>query len=230
MGSKPDLNFKNPKVIAYFKEVMKFWIDMGVDGFRFDAVTLLVENGDGKLKNQPESYEIYQDFRNFLDNTYPEREIFTVAESEPPYNSYLGNGNDMFNAVFNFRFNTTVIRTVKNATPFTKSGASMLESIVTSYIKDLKDKEGGFYATLLSNHDSYAGLRPFRQFDGNLGKTKLAGSILLTMPGIPFVYYGEEIAMDTYTGSKSDRWLRNCMIWDDSENSGFTTGKRLDND
>ncbi len=223
--NKPDLNYKNPEVVAYMKSVVKFWLDMGVDGFRFDAVTLLVENGDGKLKNQAENSVIYRDLRKYIDENYKSRDIFTVCESEPPYNLYLGKGNDMFNASFQFKFNGTLIRTVKNQTPFTDNGVNMIESIPKQNSLELKLADGAFYATLLSNHDSYAGYRPYRQFDGDIGKTKLAGALYLTLPGIPFVYYGEELGLDTYTSSKSDKWLRNCMIWDETANFGFTDAK-----
>lgn len=227
--SKPDLNFKNPEVLEYYKDVVRFWLDLGVDGFRFDAVTLLVENGPDQIKHQPESFQIFREIRKLIDTTYPDREIFTVAESEPPYNDYLGSGDDMFHAVFNFKFNNTILRTIKQEKPYTNKCVSMIETIAKQYAKELSGKKGGFYGIPLSNHDTYAGNRPFQQLGQNLAKTKLAGAVYLTLPGIPFVYYGEEIAMDTYTRSKSDRWLRTCMIWEDlpGKNYGFGTADKL---
>ena len=228
-ASKPDMNFRNPKVLDYYKQVVKFWLDKGVDGFRYDAVTMLVENGANGLKHQPESFAVFRDLRAFMDENYPDRDVFTVAEAEPDYVQYLGNGNDTFHAVFNFKYNNTVIRTVKNGKPYTNKGTSMIETIAQSYAKELKDKIGGFYGTLLSSHDSYGGNRPFQQLDGNVGKTKLVGTIYLTLPGIPFVYYGEEIGMNTYTRSKYDRWLRTCMTWEGNEvkNNGFGNADKL---
>ncbi len=228
-ASKPDMNFHNPKVIEYYKQVIKFWLDLGVDGFRYDAVTMLVENGADKLKHQPESFAVFRELRAFMDKNYPERDIFTVAEAEPEYTQYLGNGNDTFHSVFNFKYNNTIIRTVKNGKPYTGKGVSMIETIAENYAKDLKNKTGGFYGTLLSSHDSYGGNRPFQQLGGNVGKTKLAGAVYLTLPGIPFIYYGEEIGMNTYTVSKYDRWLRTCMTWEGNEvkNNGFGTADRL---
>ncbi len=226
VNTKPDLNYKNPEVVNYMKNVMKFWLDLGVDGFRFDAVTLLVENSENAIKHQPESFQIYREFRKFVEENYPDRDIFFVAESEYPYVDYLGNGKDMFHAVFDFKINNTVMRIIKDESPITDNGVNMVESIIVKYTKDLKDKDGGFLATLLSNHDLYAGLRPFRQFEENIEKCKLAGSIYLTLPGIPFVYYGEEIGMDTTTKFKGDRFLRVPMQWDDSENAGFTSSAK----
>ena len=228
-ASKPDMNFRNPKVLDYYKQVVKFWLDKGVDGFRYDAVTMLVENGANGLKHQPESFAVFRDLRAFMDENYPDRDVFTVAEAEPDYVQYLGNGNDTFHAVFNFKYNNTIIRTVKSGKPYTNKGTSMIETIAKGYAKDLKDKIGGFYGTLLSSHDSYGGNRPFQQLDGNVGKTKLVGTIYLTLPGIPFVYYGEEIGMNTYTRSKYDRWLRTCMTWEGNEvkNNGFGNADKL---
>lgn len=228
-ASKPDMNFRNPKVLDYYKQVVKFWLDKGVDGFRYDAVTMLVENGDGNYKHQPESFAVFRELRAFMDENYPDRDVFTVAEAEPEYTQYLGNGTDTFHAVFNFKYNNTIIRTVKNGKPYTNKGVSMIETIAKSYAKELKDKIGGFYGTLLSSHDSYGGNRPFQQLGGDVGKTKLVGAIYLTLPGIPFVYYGEEIGMNTYTVSKYDRWLRTCMTWEGNEvkNNGFGTADRL---
>lgn len=228
-SSKPDMNFRNPKVLDYYKQVVKFWLDKGVDGFRYDAVTMLVENGDGNYKHQPESFAVFRELRAFMDENYPGRDVFTVAEAEPEYTQYLGNGTDTFHAVFNFKYNNTIIRTVKNGKPYTNKGVSMIETIAKSYAKELKDKIGGFYGTLLSSHDSYGGNRPFQQLGGDVGKTKLVGAIYLTLPGIPFVYYGEEIGMNTYTVSKYDRWLRTCMTWEGNEvkNNGFGTADRL---
>lgn len=226
VNSKPDLNYKNPEVINYIKNVMKFWLEIGVDGFRFDAVTLLVENGENAIKHQPESFLLYREFRKFIEENYPDRDIFLVAESESPYVDYLGNGKDMFNAVFDFKINNTIMRIVKDESPIADNGTNMVESIIIKYVKDLKDKDGAFLATLLSNHDLYAGLRPFRQFNENIDKCKLAANIYLTMPGIPFVYYGEEIGMDTTTKFKGDRFLRVPMQWDDSQNAGFTIANK----
>ncbi|MBQ2294653.1 MAG: hypothetical protein II258_04655, partial [Spirochaetales bacterium] len=128
-ASKPDMNFRNPKVLDYYKQVVKFWLDKGVDGFRYDAVTMLVENGDGNFKHQPESFAVFRELRAFMDENYPDRNVFTVAEAEPDYVQYLGNGNDTFHAVFNFKYNNTVIRTVKNGKPYTNKGTSMIETI-----------------------------------------------------------------------------------------------------
>lgn len=225
--TKPDLNYKNPEVREYMKKVMRFWINLGVDGFRFDAVSLLIENGVGMEKNQPETYTYYQELRKMLDTEFADREIFTVAESEPPYESYLGSGKDMFNAVFNFKPGGTIMRMVDKEFVLSSNGVHMIGSIPESMERKLSKLEGfAYYGTLLTNHDMYTGNRPFQQLGENAEKAALAGAIYLTLPGIPFVYYGEEIAMDTYTRSKGDRWLRCCMLWDDSKNAGFTSAPK----
>jgi len=225
VNTKPDLNYDNPEVLEYMKNVMRFWLDIGVDGFRFDAVADIFEE---EAKNFP----VIKELRKVLeDDKYKDRDLFTIGESSSqPYLKYLGNGKDMFHAVFNFQTNRKFLDYVKYGTPYSSNDLFLIEAdIVTRYVKDISKVEGAFYGTLLTNHDSFTAedekklKRPFTLYDGDTEKTKLAGSIYLTMPGIPFVYYGEEYGMDTYTASKSDRWLRSCMQWDDSNNAGFTT-------
>lgn len=224
VNTKPDLNLENPEVIEYLKSVMRFWLDVGVDGFRFDAVTNFT---DSEEKNQ----EIFREFRKVLyEDAYKEKDLFVIAEaSSIPYSKYLGNGKDMFNAVFDFKAASGFMRMVKSGAPFTKSGVNLVEDIVRKYAEDKNFAvvNGSFYGVLLTNHDLFTGqFRPFREFEGNMEKTKLAGSLYITFPGIPFVYYGEEIALDTPTSFKGDRFLRCCMQWDDSANAGFTTNAK----
>ncbi len=229
VNSKPDLNYDNPEVLAYMKNVMRFWLDAGVDGFRFDAVADVTESDE-------QNFQIFRDFRKVIhEEKYNSKDIFLIGESSSqPYTKYLGTGKDMFHAVFNFQSNRKVLNLVKEETPYTTKGLFLIEEdLVKRYAKDLKNTEGGFYGTLLTNHDSFSAednkklKRPFTFFEQNVEKTKLAGSLYLTFPGIPFVYYGEEIGMDTFTASKSDKWLRSCMQWDDSKNSGFSPADKL---
>lgn len=219
VNTKPDLNYDNPEVMEYFKNVMRFWLDKGVDGFRFDAVSHIF---DDNQKNKI----AFREFRSVIkEDKYKDKDIFIIAEtSARPYSHTLG--NDMFHAVFNFPLAKTFLNYAKSGSPVGRSGTNFIGHEVGRMFKELK--KGTFYGTLLTNHDIFTGHRPYQQFDENIGQTKLAGSIYLTLPGIPFVYYGEELAMGTYTASKSDRWLRNCMIWNDNkdENYGFSSAKR----
>lgn len=217
--TKPDLNYGNPEVVEYMKSVMKYWIDLGVDGFRYDAISLLCEDKD-KIENNPDNFIVMKELKKFIDDNYKDREIFIVAEAASEQKKYIK--KDMMDAVFNLKLNNNIIRYVKNQTPVTDNGTNLIADEVRKIFKDIGEDNSATWGTLLSNHDTYVGNRPFQQLGQDTKKTKLAASLYLTLPGIPFVYYGEEIAMDTFVGSKSDKWLRNCMIWDQSKNYGFT--------
>jgi len=222
--TKPDLNFRNKEVVEYMKKVIKFWLDLGVDGFRFDAIGNLVENAPNLCDHQPENFEVLKQLRKFVDDNYTGKDIFLVGEAASDFSLYFGNGKDIFHSVFNFKFNSSILRYVKFSSPYTNNGLNLIEDEVLKQVKD--SKEGTWWGTLLSNHDLFVGDRPFQQLGGDIEKCKLAAALYLTMPGIPFVYYGEEVGMDTFTKPRNDKWLRCLMQWDDSnERSGFTTGK-----
>ncbi|OHD16730.1 MAG: hypothetical protein A2Y34_00610 [Spirochaetes bacterium GWC1_27_15] len=217
----PDFNYKNPSVLAYMKDNLKFWLNTGIDGFRFDAVHTLIENDSEHQLNQPETHKVYQDFRENIFNKYPN--IYTVCEAPFTGDSFLGNGTNEFNSTFRFEYNKYVIQGLKNETP---------RSIGKAVEQAIQSPSGSYFATLLSNHDPFAGLRPFTEFNKNETKCKLAASILFTSPGIPFIYYGEEIGMDTIDLSQvpyPDAQIRTPMQWDSTLNAGFTTGKPLRN-
>ncbi|WP_157378672.1 alpha-amylase family glycosyl hydrolase [Aliagarivorans taiwanensis] len=212
----PDWNYRNPEVIAYMKDSAKYWLNMGVDGFRVDAASHLIENGDGAQENQPENHAVYQEFRELIDH-YPN--AFIVAEAPFSDDDYLGDGSDEFHSVFCFKCSQMLMSGVKNGS---KRG-------VHGFLKRADSAVAGAnYATLLSNHDPFAGERAVTAMRGNHEKAKLAASLMLTGPGIPFVYYGEEIGMTAIDRSLvpwEDAVSRIPMHWDDSDNAGFTTAK-----
>ncbi len=220
--SKPDFNYNNPEVLQYMKNYMKYWLDVGVDGFRYDAMTHIAEN-ENEVDHLPETFNVLRELRKFADTNYKDKDVFFVGEASDKQVLYFGNG-DMVQSVFNFKLNGSIIRYVKNQAPYTNKGEDLMEDEVKKYVKDLQDKEGTWWGTLLSNHDAYVGMRPFTQLDGDAEKCKLAAALYLTFPGIPFVYYGEEIGMDTIGKQKHDKYLRSCMQWDDSEFGGFVQG------
>ncbi|MBP5448602.1 MAG: hypothetical protein J6Y01_00630 [Spirochaetales bacterium] len=219
----PDFNYENPKVIEYMKSVMRFWLDKGVDGFRFDAVTHIT--GDVKR-----DIEFFRAFRSVIEEEpYKAREPFLRCEaSTKPYSDYLGSGTDSFHAAFNFTSCNVWRRTVRDEKPIADNGVNLIDDEIKKYCTGrLGVQPGAYYAQLLANHD--AGVtgryRPFREFNCDEGKSKLAGTLYLTLPGIPFVYYGEEIGVDSNPNFKNDRFIRTAMHWTPGENAGFTTGK-----
>jgi len=217
----PDFNYRNPSVVSYMKDNLKFWLNLEVDGFRFDAVHILIENDSLHQINQRETHLVYQDFRENIFNKYDN--IFVVSEAPFTGGAFLGNGKNEFHSTFSFEYSKTVMQGLKN-----ENARSIIKAIEQAKFAP----SGSNYSILLSNHDSFAGHRPFTQLNRDDKRCKLAASILLTSPGIPFIYYGEEIGMDTIDISLvpyPDFQLRTPMQWSESENSGFTDGKPYKN-
>ncbi|WP_163132546.1 alpha-amylase family glycosyl hydrolase [Agarivorans sp. Alg241-V36] len=211
----PDWNFRNQEVVAYMKDSAKLWLNMGVDGFRVDAASHLIENGNGAQENQPDNHLFYKEFRQLI-NQYPK--AFIVAEAPFTGDMYMGDGSNEFHSAFCFKCSQKLIYGVIKSS---KRGVQAYLTMANSA------PAGANFATLLSNHDPFAGERTATAMKGNLDKAKLAASLMLTGPGIPFVYYGEEIGMTVIERSLvpwDDAVARIPMQWDNTENAGFTTG------
>jgi glycosidase len=204
----PDLNYRNPAVTADMLKITNYWLNtIGVDGFRLDAAKHLIEEGD-KLENTASTHEWYKQF-------YPaykaqNAQAYTVGEAAGAgasvVKSYTGNQLDQ---IFNFEMASGFVNSV--------NGGS--NSGITSAMKfALQDMSDFNFATFLTNHDQN---RAMSVFSGNVGKAKAAATLLLTTPGTPFIYYGEEIGMQ---GVKPDEDIRLPMQWNAEENAGFTTG------
>ncbi|MBI5944301.1 MAG: DUF3459 domain-containing protein [Chloroflexi bacterium] len=207
-GGMPDLNYKNPAVTADMLKVTDFWLnEVGVDGFRVDAAKHLIENGD-KLENTPATHEWYKGFYSEYKKQNPQAyaigEVFGAGSSV--VKSYTG---DQLDQIFNFEMSSG----------FVNSANGGANSGITSAFKfAFMDMPDFNYATFLTNHDQ---TRAMSTFNGNLDKAKLASFLMLTSPGTPFIYYGEEIGM---SGKKPDEDLRLPMQWSNAENAGFSTG------
>ena len=204
----PDLNYRNPDVTGNMLRITDYWLnEIGVDGFRVDAAKHLIEEGDNR-ENTPSTHEWYKQFYVAYKEQDPEAyavgEVFGAGASV--VKSYTG---DQLDHVFNFEMSTGFVNSV--------NGGS--NSGVTSAIKfALQDMPDFNFATFLTNHDQN---RVMSVFNGNVAKAKAAATLLLTSPGTPFIYYGEEIGMQ---GRKPDEDIRLPMQWSDEANAGFTTG------
>lgn len=206
-----DLNYRNPSVRNYMLDTVRYWLNTGIDGFRLDAVGQLVENGPNAMYNQPETLAFFKSLRKVTD-LYPN--IFTVCETGDK--AFLGNGTNMLNSGFAFGFNNMVMQKVNYY------AANDLAQAVKSWICSVP--AGSLYSVFLANHDTFAGQRVYEQFRGSIPKCKVASAVLLTLPGIPFLYYGEEIGMTSVNQYHGDLNLRTPMQWDTGANAGFTTG------
>jgi alpha-amylase len=206
----PDLNYRNPEVTQEMESIAKYWVDMGVDGFRIDAAKHLIEEGKDKQVNAKSTFAWFKDFRTFLQSVKPD--VFTVGEvrdSTSIARQYAP--GDGINMVFDFTQAQGIISAVNDRNGPAVRGA--IQYGLTTF-------GSSEYATFLTNHDDP---RVMGSFNGDINKMKAAAAIYLTAPGTPFIYYGEEIGMQ---GVKPDELIRSPMQWaGDNGTAGFTTGK-----
>lgn len=210
----PDLNLRNPEVVAYQNNNLRFWLNRKVDGFRFDAVGHLFENGKDKWENQPENHPFLKNVQTLV-NGYSKR--YMVCEG--PSSSYweYADSNSCGSA-FAFGLYRAMVASAK--------GTSDAIFYVDDYLKWIP----GHYATLLANHDSFTGRRIYDQLNGDIAAYKMAAATYLTAPGIPFIYYGEEIGMAGATGlnGMGDLEIRGPLSWTaNTSNAGFSSSNTL---
>jgi len=201
----PDLNYEEPAVFEEVKKITKYWLDMGVDGFRLDAIKYLDE-GNNSVENTPETFNILYELRNYVESINPDAfmvgEVWDATSKILPYVS-----DTTLNSCFDFDLAGRITSAVSNNNI---SGLQQhLEFIQSVYPRSQ-------YSTFLTNHDQdriYSVLN-------DVAKMKLAASVYLSLPGIPFVYYGEEIAL---TGTGDHLNIRTPMQWNGNSQAGFTS-------
>jgi len=202
----PDLNYSHPPVKEAMFDIAEFWLDKGVDGFRLDAIKYLDENGP-VLENTPETFQLLEDFRTLYKGANPEAmtvgEVWSSTASVLPY---IQEGR--LDLCFEFDLAYGIINAVHSQS--SELLQQRLRAIQAGYPK-LQ------YATFLTNHDMD---RIYSQMGQNLPKMKQAALLYLTLPGIPFIYYGEEIGM---TGTGPHENIRRPMQWTDGPRAGFSS-------
>ncbi len=204
----PDLNFNNPDVHEAFEDIAEFWLaDMNVDGFRLDAVKFLYENNTS-AQNTPETIAYWQEFRSFYKSVNPE--AFAVGEawdSTSIASQYVN--NDGLDYCFEFETADAILNSLNsgNAT-----------DLHDQLIDNMQSYPFLQFGSFLTNHDTD---RTMSVLGSDIPKAKAAATLLLTLPGIPYIYYGEEIGM---TGVKPDPNIRTPMQWNSNTGAGFTTG------
>ncbi len=201
----PDLNLTNPEVTAELKAIARYWIqDMGVDGFRLDAIKHLIEDGPVQ-ENTRATIDWLEDFNAYCKSLNPD--FFTVGEvwsSTDQVARYIPGAVD---TAFEFDLGEAIIRALN--TGDATALRARLQQVLDAYDTPV--------ATFLTNHDQ---ARVMTQLGNHPGKARAAATLLLTLPGVPFIYYGEEIG---HTGAKPDPNIRTPMQWT-AEPSGFTDG------
>jgi len=203
----PDLNYNNPEVTEQMRDVTRFWLeDVGVDGFRLDAAKHLIEDGE-VVENTPATHTwlkgFYESYKSQNPQAYSVGEVFGAGALLTKIYS-----NEELDQIFSFEM----------ASGFVNSANGGSNSGINSAIKfSLMDAPDFNFATFLTNHDQN---RVMSVMNGKADKAKLAAFLLLTSPGTPFIYYGEEIGME---GRKPDEDIRLPMQWSAEPNAGFST-------
>ena len=210
----PDLNFENPEVTDAIYDITRFWLEeMGVDGFRLDAVKHLIENGPLQ-EFTGATYAWFEDYYAFYKSVNPD--AFTVGEAWGPTRQVVRFTGDKVDVAFEFDLAQAILSSVRSRDI---SGRSQIQKIQSDVVRDYPP---GQYATFLANHDQD---RAFSQLDEDVEKAMLAATWQLTSPGVPFIYYGEEIGMTGVRTGNTDEPRRLPMQWSAEANAGFTTGR-----
>lgn len=204
----PDFNWYNQSVRDEFWSITEYWLnEQLVDGFRLDAICYLTENGQ-QFYSVPETFNVLEEFNQVYKSANPE--AMTVGEV------WVGTGEAIpyvqegrLDMCFEFDLASAIIQGVEYHQ--TSSVRNMINDV-------LDDWPVGGFASFLTNHDQD---RVFTVLNENQDAMKLAAAVYLTLPGTPFIYYGEEVGM---TGSGADENKRTPMQWSWTTNAGFTTG------
>lgn len=203
----PDFNYDNPAVTREMRDIATFWLDeVGVDGFRLDAIKHIIEAGE-RQENTPESRAWLSAYEAHLEAVKPNS--FTVGEifNGPSFIVARYVDERAIDVGFDFKLADEMISAAQRGSN---------RDIQRAHRNALRDYPAQQFATFLTNHDQD---RLANRLRYDVGANKVAASLLLTGPGVPFLYYGEEIGM---VGAKPDERLRTPMHWDSSRLAGFT--------
>ena len=239
---QPDLNFDNPGVREAIWQVMKFWLDAGVDGFRLDAVPYLVEREGTSCENLPETHEILRDLRRRLDQVFPGKMLLAEANQWPAdVSAYFGQG-DEFHMAFHFPLMPRMFMALKledrkpiieilQRTPqipdtcqwciFLRNHDELTLEMVTDVERDYMYDEYARDKAARINMGIRRRLAPL--MDNDRRRIELLNGLLMSLPGTPIVYYGDEIGMgdNVYLGDRNG--VRTPMQWNGHWNGGFST-------
>jgi glycosidase len=205
----PDFNLRNEDVVAYHEDSLRFWLNRGLDGFRFDAMTHLIENGPQEWNDQPESHQLTYRLRGIV-NSYANRHVVCEATANPQVYA----GPLVCGSAFAFGHERNIVNAAKGQPDAIRAVASYFITAPMSL------------ATMVSNHDIFAGERLWDQMVGDTAQYQLAAATYLLQPGTPFIYYGEEIGMAGVGELPGDAPLRTPMSWTgEKRTGGFTSAQ-----
>ncbi|MCF6368179.1 maltose alpha-D-glucosyltransferase [Rhizobium halophilum] len=238
---QPDLNFDNPAVLEELLQVMRFWLETGIDGFRLDAIPYLIEREGTINENLPETHEILKKIRAALDSTHPGKMLLAEANQWPEDTSeYFGDGDEC-NMAFHFplmprmymaiakedRFPITDIMRQTPEIPENCQWAIFLRNHDELTLEMVTDEERDYlWNTYAADRRARINLGIRRRLaplmERDRRRIELMNALLLSMPGTPVLYYGDEIGMgdNIYLGDRDG--VRTPMQWSPDRNGGFS--------
>ncbi len=238
---QPDLNYDNPQVQQAMFDVMRFWLDIGVDGFRVDAVPYLFEREGTNCENLPQTHEYLKRMRAFIDREYGDRVLLAEANQWPAdVRVYFGEG-DEFHMGFHFPLMPRLFMAVRREerrpiveilqqTPeipescqwaiFLRNHDELTLEMVTDEDRDYMYREYAKDPRMRLNLGIRRRLAPL--MDNGRRRIELLNGLLFSLPGTPVIYYGDEIGMgdNIYLGDRNG--VRTPMQWSPDRNAGFS--------
>jgi maltose alpha-D-glucosyltransferase/alpha-amylase len=239
---QPDLNYDNPAVREEMWNVMTFWLELGVDGFRLDAVPYLIEREGTSCENLPETHQVVRELRKKVDDQFPGAVLLAEANQWPAdLRPYFGNG-DEFHMAFHFPLMPRMfmglrledrkpITEILQQTPeipascqwclFLRNHDELTLEMVTDIERDYMYDIYASDKTMRLNLGIRRRLAPL--LDNDRRRIELMNGMLMSLPGTPIIYYGDEIGMgdNIYLGDRNG--VRTPMQWSGGWNGGFST-------
>jgi maltose alpha-D-glucosyltransferase / alpha-amylase len=239
---QPDLNYDNPTVREEMWNVMKFWLELGVDGFRLDAVPYLIEREGTNCENLPETHQIIRELRKRVDEQFPGTMLLAEANQWPAdLRPYFGDG-DEFHMAFHFPLMPRMfmglrledrkpITEILQQTPeipaacqwclFLRNHDELTLEMVTDVERDYMYDIYANDKAMRLNLGIRRRLAPL--LDNDRRRIELMNGMLMSLPGTPIIYYGDEIGMgdNIYLGDRNG--VRTPMQWSGGWNGGFSS-------
>ena len=243
---QPDLNFENPAVQDAMLEALRFWLDLGIDGFRLDAVPYLFEEQGTNCENLPATHDYLRRVRAEVDRLYPDRVLLAEANQWPSdVVEYFGNaavGGDECHMAFHFPLMPRIFMAVRREsrypiteilaqTPsipagcqwgiFLRNHDELTLEMVTDEERDYMYAEYAADPRMKANVGIRRRLAPL--LENSRDQIELFNGLLLSLPGSPVLYYGDEIGMgdNIYLGDRDG--VRTPMQWNTDRNAGFSS-------
>jgi maltose alpha-D-glucosyltransferase/alpha-amylase len=242
---QPDLNYETPAVRKAMLDVMRFWLDRGLDGFRCDAVPYLIEREGTSCENLPETHEVLKSFRRVIEGEYGGDRVLLAEANQWPEDvrPYFGDG-DEFHMAFHFPLMPRLYMAVRGedrlpildifthtpAIPPNCQWALFLRNHDELTLEMVTNEERDYmYYAYASDPQTKLNLGIRRRLapllENDRRRIELMNALLLTLPGSPIIYYGDEIGMgdNVYLGDRNG--VRTPMQWSRDRNAGFSTAE-----